>query len=102
MGQRAIKRGRESFALSPPEHAEKATIWCKNYGEEKNGVIGFYVINGEWRGKFCPNRSLLKVDDKKGEWQAAIEVWRGEVPEEFSADYNKAISWIEDQITAKQ
>jgi hypothetical protein len=92
----------ETIAIGHPgwdsDWKHKVPIWA-SIESETSDEIEFWVINGCWNGTFYPKRNELILKEYSDQPPIqAILVWRGEVPKEFSRDYNDAIDWISLQI----
>jgi len=70
----------------------RVNIWCDHNGLDEDGAIRFSVINGGWDGRFKDN--MVYVEYTKSYFPGHL-VWAGSAK---GRDYNKAISWIQEQI----
>lgn len=70
-------------------------VWCENKGLDENGRVKGYVLNGGWMGSFTPTSCIVEGTDDE---ISGHIVWIGNVPCEYSTDYNEAIDWIVNQV----
>ncbi len=69
----------------------KVELLCSVEKVDSDGRIHFEVINGCWSGSFKDDEVYEKTFHRK---RPAKVLWRGQVPNLYSQDYNKAIDWI--------
>lgn len=71
----------------------RVDLWCEIISENEDELV-FYVLNGDWRGKWVDGTLEMEVNGRK---HPAQILWRGVVPKEIT-HYNAAIEWISRQI----
>jgi hypothetical protein len=89
-----------SIAIARPDTPTKVLLWCTVTEVKEDGTIVFDVINGCWAGSLFTDNTLLVhgTEDRL----PAIKVWEGKVPKEYGIDYNKAICWINTELSKNE
>jgi hypothetical protein len=87
-----------TFALGNVLNPGNVSYWCEPLGDLPDGGRTFRANNGLWEGVFHPSDGTVHVVASGQTYYGNAIIWEGEVPEECSGDYNRAIQWIDDHI----